>query len=183
MVKPEREARSMLIVDDDDTLRSRLVRAFEARGFKVTGAASPQQALLVANEKSPDMAVIDLRMPGGSGLELVRDLHELDSKIQIVVLTGHGSIATAIESMRLGAIYYLPKPADADEILAAFARGTAPPLATIPPISETPSLAQAEYEYINRVLTDCGGNVSEAARRLRMHRRSLQRKISKRPSD
>jgi two-component system response regulator RegA len=111
----------------------------------------------------------------------VRDLLAVDPATQIVVLTGYGSIATAIEATRLGATYYLPKPADVDEILAAFARGQAPPLTSAPAEFEPVSLARAEYEHIQRVLSDCGGNVSEAARRLKIHRRSLQRKIQKLP--
>src|SRR5262249_33066114 len=123
----------------------------------------------------------DLRMPGGSGLELVRDLLAVDPGTRIVVLTGYGSIATAVEAVRLGAAYYLPKPADAEEILAAFKKGSEPPLTDVPTDYAPPSLARAEYEHIQRVLADCGGNVSEAARRLKIHRRSLQRKIQKNP--
>src|SRR5438067_1990968 len=101
------------------------------------------------------MAVVDLRMPGGSGLELVRDLLSIDPSTQIVVLTGYGSITTAVEAVRLGAKYYLPKPADADEILAAFKRGSAPPLTDVETEYSAPSLARAEYEHIQRVLSDC----------------------------
>ena len=120
-------------------------------------------------------------MPDGSGLELVRALRSLDENVEIVVLTGYGSIATAIEAIRLGATYYLHKPADADDILSAFARGAAPRLEGDEPEHTTPSLARAEWEHINRVLVDCGGNVSAAARRLGLHRRSLQRKLQKYP--
>jgi two-component system response regulator RegA len=127
--------------------------------------------------------VVDLKMPGGTGLELVKALHEIDPATKIVVLTGYGSIATAIDAIRLGATYYLSKPADADDIVAAFARGEAPPLA--PRLGHrlqgAPSLARAEWEHINRVLSDCAGNISEAARRLGIHRRSLQRKLQKYP--
>jgi two-component system response regulator RegA len=111
---------------------------------------------------------------------LLRELLALDPETQIVVLTGYGSIATAIDAVRLGAVYYLAKPADADEILAAFARGQNPPARDLDAAQfEAPSLARAEWEHINRVLSDCGGNISEAARRLKIHRRSLQRKLSK----
>jgi two-component system response regulator RegA len=121
-------------------------------------------------------------MPGRSGLELVQALHEIDPATRVVVLTGYGSIATAIDAVRLGATYYLPKPADADDIVAAFARADAPPLEPPEPeYEEAPSLARAEWEHINRVLSDCGGNISEAARRLGIHRRSLQRKLQKYP--
>jgi two-component system response regulator RegA len=172
---------SMLIVDDDAVFRERLARALRGRGYDVRTAADFDQALALANDDSPEMAVVDLRMPGRSGLELTRELHRLDPATRIVVLTGYGSIATAIEAVRLGATYYLAKPADADDVLAAFARGAAPPLD--PPQSDfaPPSLARAEWEHINRVLSDCAGNVSEAARRLGMHRRSLQRKLQKYP--
>ena len=116
-------------------------------------------------------------MPGKSGLELVKALLEMDPHTKIVVLTGYGSIATAIGAVRLGATHYLSKPADADDIVAAFARGDAPPLAPTDVDYQAPSLARAEWEHINRVLSDCGGNISEAARRLGIHRRSLQRKL------
>jgi two-component system response regulator RegA len=172
---------SLLIADDDEVFRERLARAFRERGYDVRTAADLGAALALAHGDSPEMAVVDLRMPGGSGLELTRALHALDPATKIVVLTGYGSIATAIEAVRLGASYYVSKPADADDLLAAFARAEAPPLD--PPRSDyvAPSLARAEWEHINRVLSDCAGNVSEAARRLGMHRRSLQRKLQKYP--
>jgi two-component system response regulator RegA len=174
-------ATPILIVDDDQVLRERLGRAFRDRGFATSLAGDFDEALARARADGAGAAVVDLRMPGGSGLELVRALREVDATIAIVVLTGYGSIATAIEAMRLGARYYLPKPADADDILAAFARGAAPPLAATTAPDATPSLARAEWEHISRVLADCGGNVSEAARRLGLHRRSLQRKLQKYP--
>jgi two-component system response regulator RegA len=174
-------APSILIVDDDQILRERLGRAFVTRGFEARTAAGPAQALDLARAESPEMAVVDLKMPGGSGLELVRDLLAIDGSTRIVILTGHGSIATAIEAVRLGATYYLPKPADVDDILAAFDRGSAPPLSGPSSDYPVPSLARAEYEHIQRVLLECAGNISEAARRLGIHRRSLQRKIQKAP--
>jgi two-component system response regulator RegA len=170
----------MLIVDDDEIFRERLGRAFRERGFDVLTASNYEEAMDQARAEAPDMAVVDLRMPGPSGLELTRDLHALDPTMRIVVLTGYGSIATAIEAMRLGAAYYVSKPADVDDILAAFARAESPPLEPSPEYT-APSLARAEWEHINRVLTDCGGNISEAARRLGIHRRSLQRKLRKYP--
>jgi len=180
-VKEEREDKSLvLLVDDDDTLRERLARAFRVRGFEVLAAASYEEAMEKARAGSPDMALVDLKMPGRSGLEVTRDLHALDPTMRIVVLTGYGSIATAVEAMRLGAAYYRSKPADADDILAAFARAQAPPLEAGPEYA-APSLARAQWEHINRVLTDCGGNISQAARRLGIHRRSLQRKLRKYP--
>jgi two-component system response regulator RegA len=173
---------SILIVDDDEVFRHRLARAFEDRGFDTRVAADFDSAVAAATEDSPEMAVTDLKMPGRSGLELVQALHEIDPATRVVVLTGYGSIATAIDAVRLGATYYLPKPADADDIVAAFARADAPPLEPPEPeYEEAPSLARAEWEHINRVLSDCGGNISEAARRLGIHRRSLQRKLQKYP--
>jgi two-component system response regulator RegA len=174
------ERTAMLIVDDDEIFRERLARAFRERGYEVWTAANYTEAMALAEREAPDLAVVDLRMPGRSGLELTRDLHDLDPTIRILVLTGYGSIATAIEAMRVGAAYYVSKPADADDILAAFARAEAPPLEPGPEYM-APSLARAEWEHINRVLADCGGNISEAARRLGIHRRSLQRKLRKYP--
>ena len=171
----------LLLVDDDEVFRTRMARAFVERGYEVASAGDFDAAVASARNESPELAVLDLKMPGKSGLELVKALLEIDPQTKIVVLTGYGSIATAIDAVRLGATYYLQKPADADEILAAFARGQAPPLD--PPESDyrAPSLARAEWEHINRVLSDCGGNISEAARRLGIHRRSLQRKLQKYP--
>lgn len=171
----------ILVVDDDRLLRERLARAFRDRGHDVDVAAAADEALEVARRAVPGRAVVDLRMPGRSGLELVRDLLALDPGMRIVVLTGYGSIATAIDAIRLGATYYLHKPADADEVLAAFDRDSPGADESTRADLTTPSLARAEWEHINRVLADCGGNVSEAARRLGLHRRSLQRKLQKYP--
>lgn len=173
---------SILIVDDDDVFRTRLARAFDDRDYDSRTAANFDEAVALAQEESPEFAVVDLRMPGRSGLELVQALRGIDRATKTVVLTGYGSIATALDAIRLGATYYLPKPADADDIVAAFARAEAPPLEPPDPdYSSAPSLARAEWEHINRVLSDCGGNISEAARRLGIHRRSLQRKLQKYP--
>jgi two-component system response regulator RegA len=172
---------SILVVDDDDLFRERLARALRDRGHEVRAVRNADEALDLARDDSPEFAVVDLKMPGRSGLELVRELRAVDAATIIVVLTGYGSIATAVEAVKLGAAHYLSKPADADDVLAAFARAGG---AEIDPAShalEAPSLARAEWEHIQRVLSDCGGNVSDAARKLRMHRRSLQRKLQKRP--
>jgi two-component system, response regulator RegA len=174
-------ARSILVVDDDPTFRARLVRAFESRGFDARGAADADEAVAAAAEESPELAVVDLRMAGRSGLDLVRELKAIDATTNVVVLTGYGSIATAIEAVRLGATHYLTKPADVDEILAAFERATKPSSGPVEIGHEVASLARAEWEHIHRVLTDCNGNVSQAARLLGIHRRSLQRKLAKYP--
>ena len=173
-------AQSILLVDDDDVFRERLARAFEKRGFEVHQAASLEAAMQVARREVPELALVDLRLPGGaaaSGLDVVKALHELDAATNIVVLTGYGSIATA-----LGATHYLTKPVDLGEILAAFARRDAPaePATTVSS-EDVPSLARVEWEHIHRVLSNCQGNISQAARLLGLHRRSLQRKLSKYP--
>jgi two-component system response regulator RegA len=169
---------SILLVDDDEAFRKRLARAFRERGHDVRVAADYDEALAAARDDSPQFAVVDLKMPGRSGLDVVRDLKALDPTTRIVVLTGYGSIATAVDAVKLGATQYLPKPADADEILAALTREEGE--ATVQQFP-APSLARAEWEHIQRVLSDAGGNVSEAARRLGMHRRSLQLKLRKHP--
>jgi two-component system response regulator RegA len=137
--------------------------------------------MAAAAADSPELAVVDLRMPDGSGLDVVRGLKEMDAATKVVVLTGYGSIATALEAVRLGATHYLTKPADVDEILRAFDRDEAARSSSLG-VEQAPSLARAEWEHIQRVLTDCEGNVSQAARVLGVHRRSLQRKLSKRPA-
>jgi two-component system response regulator RegA len=172
---------TVLLVDDDDAFRERLARALRDRGLDVATADGYEAALRAARIETPEYAVVDLRMPGRSGLEVVRDLAQLDPSTRIVVLTGYGSIATAVDAVRLGAVQYLSKPADADELLAAFERADLPPLSTAQADYQAPSLARSEWEHIQRVLSDCRGNISEAARRLGLHRRSLQRKLSKSP--
>ena len=172
------ESSTFLFVDDDGRYRVQMQRAFVRRGFAAEVAASGEEALALARSRAIHYASVDLRMPGMSGLDLVRELLVLAPDLYIVVLTGFGSIATAVEAVRLGAKHYLTKPADANDLLAAFAR-TDPDRK---PIShEVPSLARAEWEHIQRVLDDCGGNISQAARLLRIERRSLQRKLAKHP--
>jgi two-component system response regulator RegA len=173
-----RALRSLLVVDDDAPFRARVVRALGERQFEVTGAGDYEQAMALARADSPELALVDLRLPGKSGLDLVRDLKALDPTTTIVVLTGYGSIATAVESVRLGAASYLTKPVDADEIIAAF---EGQPRDTTAPVAAPQPLARVEWEHIQRVLADCDGNVSQAARLLGIHRRSLQRKLSKNP--
>jgi two-component system response regulator RegA len=179
-LKVEDDRPSILLVDDDDRFRDRLARAFAARGYEVRTAPDYEGAVTLARAESPELAVVDLRMPGRSGLDLVRELRAIDAATKIVVLTGYGSIATAVDAIHLGAAHYLAKPADVDDILAAFGRAETP--ASVPPADfPTPTLARTEWEHINRVLSDCDGNVSEAARRLGIHRRSLQRKLQRFP--
>lgn len=178
----ERDSRilpTILIVEDDDAFRAILVSALEARGYEARGVADARSAIEAAREDSPEMAVVDLRLGDDSGLDVVRELKAIDASTSIVVLTGYGSIATALESIRLGAVHYLTKPTDPDRILAAFDRGLAARPRDLP--IQTPSLARVEWEHLQRVLTDCDGNVSEAARQLGMHRKSLQRKLAKFP--
>jgi len=171
---------SIILVDDEDCFRQRLAKAFSKRGYEVMEAANYNEALAVIANKQPLLAVVDLKMPGESGLEVIRDGLALAPALQIVVLTGYGSIATATEAIKLGAIYYLPKPADVDDILTAFARSDDNEIS--PPAEfNAPSLARAEWEHINRVLEDCQGNISAAARKLGLHRRTLQRKLQKYP--
>jgi two-component system response regulator RegA len=170
---------TILVVEDDDAFRGILVSSLEARGYEVKGVTDADAAIRAAREDSPEMAVVDLRLGDDSGLDVVRELKAIDTSTSIVVLTGYGSIATALESIRLGAVHYLTKPTDPDRILAAFERGLAARPRDLP--VETPSLARVEWEHVQRVLTDCGGNISEAARQLGMHRKSLQRKLAKRP--
>jgi two-component system response regulator RegA len=173
-----------LVVDDDAAFRMRLVKALAGRGYHVQGAGSVDEAMDLARDWRPDAAVVDLKMPGGkSGLDLVPDLVTRHPGVQIVVLTGYGSIATAVEAVRKGAINYLSKPADADQILAAFeSEGENGGTGGMAEASEgIPSLARVEWEHIQRILSDCDGNISLAARKLGIHRRSLQRKLGKLP--
>lgn len=181
MLPPE-PVRSILIVDDDERFRTRLGRAFRERGYEVYEAADAPDAGRLARAHEPAHALIDLRLPHGSGLDVVREIHDTSTATKIVVLTGYGSIATALEAVRLGATHYLTKPADVDDIEAGFARDPQTPHPPAPPSHDVPSIARVEWEHINRVLSDSGGNISEAARRLGIHRRSLQRKLAKFPT-
>jgi two-component system, response regulator RegA len=171
--------RSVLVVDDEPAFRGRLTRALEERGFDASSAASGEEAIELAARETPECAVVDLRMPGMSGLEAVRRLHALDATTRIVMLTGFGSIATALDAVRSGAVHYLTKPADIDEIVAAFDHGQA--ATTLHQVESVPTLDRVEWEHIERVLQHCAGNISQAARLLGLHRRSLQRKLAKLP--
>jgi two-component system response regulator RegA len=174
------EGRTLLLVDDDAVFRKRLARAFAERGYAVREADAVAPALRLARDESPELAVVDLRMPDGDGLEVVRTLKRIDPTTNVVVLTGYGSIATAVDAVKRGATQYLTKPADADAILAAFAGQSDPP--ADPSSLQSMSLDRVEWEHINRVLVESGGNVSEAARALGLHRRTLQRKLAKYPA-
>jgi two-component system response regulator RegA len=172
------ERPSLLLVDDDATFRMVLSRALDKRGFAVTTADSVEQALPLAVANPPEYAVLDLKMEGASGLVLVQKLHELDAATRIVVLTGYASIATAVEAIKLGATQYLSKPANADEIVAAFGHN---PSTDVPLQAHPATVERLEWEHIQRVLRENDDNISATARELNMHRRTLQRKLAKRP--
>jgi len=167
--------RSLILVDDDDPFRERLARALERRGFQVVAMPSVASGVLSARERPPAFAVVDLRLADGSGLDVVAVLRAVRPDTRIVMLTGYGNIATAVAAVKAGAIDYLAKPADADDIVAALlADGSRP----APP--ERPMSAdRVRWEHINRVYELCSRNVSETARRLNMHRRTLQRILAK----
>ena len=171
---------TILLADDDAIYRVRLARAFERRGFAPIEAHDGRSALEVVDAHRLDYAVLDLRMPPPDGLEVLGRLKDVQPHVNAVVLTGYGSIATAIESVRLGATYFVPKPADVRDLVRAFARAEGISSEPTPP-REAPSLARAEWEHIQRVLADCGGNISRTARALGIQRRTLQRKLSKHP--
>lgn len=171
----------LLIVEDDDALRERLARAFDTRGFEVETAASGADAEAALARETPEFVVLDLRIAGASGLDLIPKLIHADPATRIVVLTGYGSIASAVEAMRLGAHNYVSKPADADDVLAAVMGEARPVPSSSTDAAPPPTLARAEWEHIQRILGDTGGNVSETARRLGITRRTLQLKLKKYP--
>lgn len=169
----------LLVADDDETFAGVLARALTRRGFAVRVAHDAAQAMALAEDVPPSHAVVDLRMPGTSGLKLVEFLRSRSAGTRIVVLTGYASIATAVDAMKLGATHYLAKPADADQIVAAF--GDAPPAADVEDDLRPLSVDRVEWEHIQRVLSEHEGNISATARALGMHRRTLQRKLGKNP--
>ena len=167
--KPER---SLLVVDDDAPFRQRLALAMERRGFEVTTADSMAAGVAEAKARRPAFAVIDLRLGDGSGIEVVSALREVRADARVIVLTGYGNIATAVAAVKMGAIDYLSKPADADAVEAALLQTEG----GLPPPPEQPMTAdRVRWEHIQRVFEQCDRNVAETARRLRMHRRTLQR--------
>jgi two-component system, response regulator RegA len=171
------EDKTLLIVEDDRPLRERLARAMEARGFTVAIAESVAEGRARAKEAPPAYAVVDLKLEDGNGLDVVETLHSVRPDGRVVVLTGFGNIATAVAAVKYGAIDYLPKPADADDILAAL---MATPGGKPKPPENPMSADRVRWEHIQRVYELCGHNVSETARRLNMHRRTLQRILAKR---
>ncbi len=169
------QSETILVVDDDDVLRNRLEKSFARRGWTVFAAAGFEQAIEQAKTHKPGRAVLDLKMPNKSGLDVLREIRNASPETRCVILTGYGSITNAVEAVKLGAVGYVTKPADADQVLAAFEDTPETPTPEFPP----PSLAEAQWEHIQRVLADSGGNISEAARRLDIPRRTLQRKLKK----
>ena len=169
--------KTLLIVDDDNPLRDRLTRAMEKKGFKVNQAESVQKGISQARNTPPAFAVIDLRLNDGNGLDVVKEIRKLRNDSRVVMLTGYGNIPTAVAAVKAGAIDYIPKPADADDIENALL--ASPESKAIPP--ENPMSAdRIKWEHIHRIFELCNRNVSETARRLKMHRRTLQRILSKR---
>jgi two-component system response regulator RegA len=169
--------KSLLVLDDDAPLRNRLSRALETRGFDVRSVGAVKEALELVRAEPPAFAVLDLRLEDGDGLSVVDALHQRRPDAKVVMLTGYGNIATAVAAVKLGALDYLSKPADADDIARALlASGDKKP---VPP--ENPMSAdRVRWEHIQRVFELCNHNVSETARRLNMHRRTLQRILAKR---
>ena len=169
--------KTLLVMDDDAPLRTRLGRALESRGFEVTLVGSVGEAIEAVKTAPPAFAVLDLRLEDGNGLQVVEVMQNLRPEARVVMLTGYGNIATAVAAVKAGAVDYLSKPADADDVARALlaAAGSAPP----PP--ENPMSAdRVRWEHIQRVYELCGHNISETARRLNMHRRTLQRILAKR---
>jgi two-component system response regulator RegA len=171
------DEKTLLIVDDDRPFRERLTRAMQARGFDVVSAETVQEGIAIARDRPPAYAVVDLKLDDGNGLDVVETLHATRPNARVVVLTGFGNIATAVAAVKFGAIDYLPKPADADDIMGAL---LAAPGAKPNPPENPMSADRVRWEHIQRVYELCGHNVSETARRLNMHRRTLQRILAKR---
>lgn len=170
-------ARTLLIVDDDAPFRNRLAQAMEKRGFVVSAFDGVPAAIDHVKREAPAYAVVDLRLGEGNGLDVVAAIHELRPDTRVVMLTGYGNIATAVAAVKAGAVDYLAKPADADDIERAL---LATPGHHPPPPENPMSADRVRWEHIQRVYELCGRNVSETARRLNMHRRTLQRILAKR---
>ena len=173
----EFEDKSLLIVDDDNPFRERLARAMEKKGFKVSQAEGVKKGLDAVKNNKPAFAVVDLRLGDGNGLEVVKEIQNSNSNSRVVMLTGYGNIPTAVAAIKQGAIDYLAKPADADDVEKAL---LADPNKKAAPPENPMSADRVKWEHIHRVFELCNRNVSETARRLKMHRRTLQRILSKR---
>ena len=175
---PMNAPRQLLIVEDDEAFARTLVRSFERRDYEVLRASNRDEVQGLLKAHQPAYAVVDLKLAGGdSGLACVQDLHAHDPHMVIVVLTGYASIATAVEAIKLGARHYLAKPANTDDIEAAFSKAEGD--ADVDLTERTTSIKTLEWERIHETLADTGFNISEAARRLGMHRRTLARKLEK----
>ncbi len=169
--------KSVLIVDDDNPFRERLARAMDKKGFVVSQAESVKKGIDLVRQKKPAFAVVDLRLGDGNGLQVVKEIQALNSQSRVIMLTGYGNIPTAVAAIKEGAIDYLAKPADADDIERAL---LADPNEKAAPPENPMSADRVKWEHIHRVFELCNRNVSETARRLKMHRRTLQRILSKR---
>ena len=166
----------LLIVDDDLPFRERLTRSMEKKGFEVISSPGIKDSLTKVSDHNFDFAVVDMRLEDGSGLELVKEMQKISPQTKSLLLTGYGNIATAVAAIKSGAIDYLPKPADIDQIYDALTNSKE----ILPPPPENPMTAdRIRWEHIQRVFTQCNRNVSETARRLKMHRRTLQRILNK----
>ncbi len=173
----ESQVKSLLIVDDDNPFRERLARAMEKKGFKVSQAESVKIGKDIVKVNKPDYAVVDLRLNDGNGIEVVQEIKKNNPNSRVIMLTGYGNIPTAVAAIKHGAIDYLSKPADADDIERALLAD--PNKKADPPVNPM-SADRVKWEHIHRVFELCNRNVSETARRLKMHRRTLQRILSKR---
>lgn len=171
------EDASLVIVDDDKAFLQRLARAMEGRGFTVRSAHSVSEGIELIRQSAPAFAVVDMRLDDGNGLDVIAELARIRPDARGIVLTGYGNIATAVSAVKLGAVDYLAKPADADEVTDAL---LAPPNNQPPPPENPMSADRVRWEHIQRVYELCNRNVSETARRLNMHRRTLQRILAKR---
>ncbi|MDC2979323.1 ActR/PrrA/RegA family redox response regulator transcription factor [Pelagibacteraceae bacterium] len=168
--------KKLLIVDDDLPFRERLTRSMEKKGFEVTASPGFKESLVLAEANLFDYAIVDMRLEDGSGLELLKEIKKISPNTKSLLLTGYGNIATAVAAIKSGAIDYLPKPAEIDQIYDALTNHKE----TLPPPPENPMTAdRIRWEHIQRVFIQCNRNVSETARRLRMHRRTLQRILNK----
>ena len=171
------EDKSLLIVDDDDPLRLRLARAMEKKGFKVQDAKTVENAIKLVKISPPKFALVDLRLEDGNGLDVVQEINKAKADSRVVMLTGYGNLPTAVAAVKAGAIDYMAKPVDADDVESAL---LAPPNSKAKPPENPMSADRVKWEHIHRVFELCNRNVSETARRLKMHRRTLQRILSKR---